>query len=162
MNCATWEFTAQDRFTAPSQRPITSFQPRAVEVLSPTQQAVHRQISSYFQAAMEAAKEAMDERCPIFRASVLLGLGDLAANLATLGMIAPDAHVTAARNLSFDWDDDPQNQLSIIIHADGRLSYAAYFRGDRVHGTANFEKRQFPEELLAAINKWKERAAAVS
>lgn len=46
-----------------------------------------------------------------------------------------DAYTTEQGSTCIDWDDDPQNQLSVIVN-DGRVTFAAYHHGEKVHGLA--------------------------
>lgn len=57
-------------------------------------------------------------------------------------------------SLIFDWDEDSQNQLSIMLQSVNKIAFSAYFSGDVVHGTANFKVEDFPDEILSAAQKW--------
>lgn len=127
--------------------------------LSPAEQFARDDIQNYLFAISDAATDAVSLRQPTLHYDVIKRCKRFIDTLVSLRLPVPEASVTASRNLSFDWDDDPQNQLTIILQSDGRISYAAYFSGDRVHGIANSKGGRFPEELLAAIQKWRNRTA---
>lgn len=81
-------------------------------------------------------------------------LSALPANLPTV-----EPYVSAQGSVCFDWDDEPSNALSLLLQSDTRLAYAAYFSGERIHGTVNLQTA-FPGELLSLINRWAVRNAA--
>jgi len=70
----------------------------------------------------------------------------------------PDSYVTPTGSLCFDWDEDSKNQLSIVLQSKGRIAYAAYFDGDRMHGSARFGA-VLPEDLDLAVKRWSGRSA---
>lgn len=69
----------------------------------------------------------------------------------------PECYYTPEGSICFDWDEDPQNQLSVMLQKSNRIAYAAYRAGERVHGSADFAA-SLPDELVLAIRKWKQRA----
>lgn len=119
--------------------------------LTPAQRLLKGRNDSLLEAAVSALEEAMSEE----RVYSIEAFSDLAMLLQALPQHLPEteAHISASGSLCFDWDEDPENQLSIILQGNGRIAFAAYFAGDRVHGTARF-RSQLPEELEAAANKW--------
>lgn len=62
--------------------------------------------------------------------------------------------VTSAGSICFDWDDNLDCQLSILLQEENKISFAGYFTGDQIHGTANFTNMALPEELVAATKRW--------
>lgn len=67
---------------------------------------------------------------------------------------ATDAYVSEQESICFDWDEDCQCQLSVMVQHGGRIAFAAYFTGDRLNGAANFTGAELPTELVAAISRW--------
>lgn len=69
-----------------------------------------------------------------------------------------DAYVSSNGSLCFDWDEDPSWQLSLLLQESGRLAFAAYFRGERVNGSAPFGPySSLPQSIETAISRWTER-----
>jgi hypothetical protein len=66
---------------------------------------------------------------------------------------AEEAYLSDLGCLNFDWDGDPENQLSIMVPDEKSIAFAALIKGDRVYGTVRFDAR-LPEEVAAAIRKW--------
>src|SRR3546814_5160345 len=65
-----------------------------------------------------------------------------------------DAYVSEQESICFDWDENCQCQLSVMVQHGGRIAFAAYFNGDRLNGAANFTGAELPAELGAAITRW--------
>lgn len=65
-----------------------------------------------------------------------------------------DAYISSSGSVSFDWDDDQTWQLSLALQSGSRIAFAAYFAGDKVHGSASFSAEKLPDELVAAIKRW--------
>src|SRR3546814_7307995 len=65
-----------------------------------------------------------------------------------------DAYVSEQESICFDWDENCQCQLSVMVQHGGRIAFAAYFNGDRLNGAANFPGAELPAELGAAITRW--------
>ena len=70
-------------------------------------------------------------------------------------LASADVSVTPSGTISFDWDTDPQNQLSIMLTANNTISYAAYRPQGRTHGALDFQHLELPEEITLAIRKWR-------
>ena len=51
-----------------------------------------------------------------------------------------DAYVVDSGATCIDWDEDPKNQLSIILKKDGTVAYAAYYHGQQSWGNAKGPK----------------------
>jgi hypothetical protein len=77
-------------------------------------------------------------------------------SLLPSGLPAAEASVLPSGSISFDWDIDPENQLSIILVGGNRVGFAACFGGDRVYGTARMGDR-LSDEVAAAVAKWLRR-----
>lgn len=71
-----------------------------------------------------------------------------------------EPYVSAQGSVCFDWDEEPSNALSLLIQSDSRVAFAAYFSGERMHGTVNFDAAVLPRDLLSIINRWAVRNAA--
>lgn len=70
------------------------------------------------------------------------------------GMPATEPRISYVGSICFDWDADPDNQLGIMLQANNRIAYAAYFSGEKVNGTDDFTIGRFPEELARTISRW--------
>jgi len=70
-------------------------------------------------------------------------------------LASADVSITPSGTVSFDWDSDPQNQLSIMLTANNTISYAAYRPQGRTHGALDFQYLELPEEITYAIRKWR-------
>jgi hypothetical protein len=71
-----------------------------------------------------------------------------------------DAYVSPVGSICLDWDEDVDNQLSIICQDGKRVAWAVNFRGDRFNASVNLVDR-LPQELVSAISKW-QRARLVA
>lgn len=54
------------------------------------------------------------------------------------GLPEVEAYVSHAGSVCLDWDDNPDNTLSLIIKGDGHVGYAAYFDGEQIHDSIYF------------------------
>lgn len=70
------------------------------------------------------------------------------------GMPVTDPYVTESGSICLDWDDNPQWQLSILLKNQNRVSFAAYFSGEKVNGSADFSRSELPAQLLATASRW--------
>jgi len=113
------------------------------------------------EAAKEASSDGWDGPGSI---AVRDGSSDRAAvfvSLLPLDMgVKADISVTPSGSLSFEWADGTKNQLAILVSGERSISFAAYRPEGRTHGSFTFSSRQIPQEILFAIQKWKEVASA--
>lgn len=105
-----------------------------------------------FEGFQEGAKAGLVTDTAIIRNAFIL------VTLLAPTMPVTDAYISPVGSLVFDWDEDNENMISIILLAGNRVGWAAYFSGDRVHGSANFGGK-LPEELAGAISKWRRRTS---
>lgn len=66
-----------------------------------------------------------------------------------------DPYVSNVGSVSFDWDCDPANTLSLFVQQDGRLGYAAFLSGERSYGTVELECWAFRDNVLPLIRRWR-------
>lgn len=67
---------------------------------------------------------------------------------------ATDVYVSDEQSICFDWDEDVECQLSVMVQQEGRIAFAAYFGGDRLNGATSFTGTDLPNELSSAIARW--------
>jgi hypothetical protein len=65
-----------------------------------------------------------------------------------------DPYVSDAGSVCLDWDANPTCQLSVMLKANHQIAFAAYFRGEKVHGSARFSDQQLPESFLGIAERW--------
>jgi hypothetical protein len=104
------------------------------------------------QAACQAVLQADAEGVPVVF-DALDAVGRLVAMLPSDMPSVAEAYVSESGCLNFDWDEDPENQLSIMLPDENSVAFAAYNEGDRVHGTVRFGAR-LPEAMAAAVRNW--------
>lgn len=69
-----------------------------------------------------------------------------------------DPYVSHAGSICLDWDQDPNNQFSVMLLDGDRIAFSAYLAGERVNGSADFMGDQLPAQLLLAAGQWTRRA----
>lgn len=85
-------------------------------------------------------------------------------NFETLLRLLPDefpaTEPRVGRNgsICLDWDRDSGNQFSIMLLAADRIAFAAYFSGEKVNGTADFDVERLPIALSQAALRWIDRS----
>lgn len=86
----------------------------------------------------------------------LSAVGNFQPLLALLPAEMPptDPYVSQTGSICFDWDFNPRCQLSIILKDKDQIAYAAYFSGERVHGSSRFSSLGLPEGLAAIAKRW--------
>lgn len=65
-----------------------------------------------------------------------------------------DPYVSESGSICFDWDFDSRFQLSLLLKDKNQIAYAAYFSGEKVHGSSHFSGRELPEGLAYAAKRW--------
>jgi hypothetical protein len=70
-----------------------------------------------------------------------------------------EPYVAHTGSVTFDWDEDPQNQLALILQSSGRISFAAYFSGEKVNGSADFNGSSLPQSVVDTAARWNKRRA---
>ena len=70
---------------------------------------------------------------------------------------ATDPYVSKQGSVVFDWDFKPENQLSVLLKAQGQISFAAYLSGEKVHGSTVFTPTALPASLAAVAKQWADR-----
>lgn len=71
-----------------------------------------------------------------------------------------DVYISDEESVCFDWDSDPNYQLSIMVQRDARLAFAAYLNGDRFNGAMEFRPEGLPTEIAQLLDRWLQRSAA--
>lgn len=69
-----------------------------------------------------------------------------------------EAYISQFGSICFDWDENKENILSVMIQKDRRIGFAAYFSGDRVHGTMAFVNGAIPDQMALAVTRWRKNA----
>lgn len=83
------------------------------------------------------------------------------ATLLPIEMLArADVSVTPSGSLSLDWDISSKNQLSVMLASSDTVSYAAYRPEGRSHGSFHIQGSRLPEEIVLAVQHWRDAAAA--
>src|SRR3546814_15236999 len=59
-----------------------------------------------------------------------------------------DAYVSEQESICFDWDENCQCQLSVMVQHGGRIAFAAYFNGDRLRS----EERRVGKECVSTCS----------
>lgn len=65
-----------------------------------------------------------------------------------------EPYISASGSICLDWDFNPACQLSILLKDRNQVAYAAYFSGEKVHGSARFSHKELPEILAAVAKRW--------
>lgn len=73
-----------------------------------------------------------------------------------------DPYVSEAGGIDLDWDFDPQCQISIMLKEKGQIAFAAYFSGEKVHGSTRFSSQELPEILAVVAKRWSRELGARS
>ena len=71
---------------------------------------------------------------------------------------SPEVSIDPDGEVSLEWYREPRWVLSVSISRTGRLSYAALFGREKMHGTQYFESG-IPQEILGMIRKLHSRKA---
>jgi hypothetical protein len=74
------------------------------------------------------------------------------------GLPAPEVGAEPDGVLTFEWYRSTRQTLSVSVHADGILHYAALFGPERICGTEVFQARM-PQVLNELITRIEQRAA---
>lgn len=75
---------------------------------------------------------------------------------------ATDPYISETGSICLDWDFYPDCQLSILLKDKNQIAYAAYFLGEKVHGSSRFSSSGLPEGLANAAKRWIRTANARS
>ncbi|ATE73827.1 hypothetical protein CNO08_22165 [Lysobacter capsici] len=86
----------------------------------------------------------------------LSALDNLSAFLRLLPAELPstEVYITPNGSICFDWDEDPNHQLSLLLKDKNQIAFAAYFSGEKVHGSTRFASHQLPEIMATVTNRW--------
>lgn len=69
-------------------------------------------------------------------------------------LLNADVYISDKGSIVFDWEEDSQNQLSIMLQDNNRIGYSAYLKGDRTNGSTAFNNASLPEEINLFCKKW--------
>lgn len=151
--CETLFYSARVCETHSSTDPgFTAFPP----IASPAQALKlgrDQKIKSYLANAIREASD--QELMPAVSACVNV---DRFLQLLPAELPVTDPYVSESGSICFDWDEDPESQFSILLKSENKISYAAYFSGEKVNGSAEFSRVDLPKSLLESAKRWAERA----
>lgn len=118
-------------------------------VASPAEALKMGRDAQLIDALIEALGE--DEYAPSLSA-----LGNFQALLRLLPaeMPATEAYITPSGSICLDWDEDPRYQLSILLKDKNQIAFAAYFLGEKVHGSTRFTSHQLPSIMASVAKRW--------
>lgn len=105
-------------------------------------------LTAGFAALRQARREGV-----AYASTLPASLARLASGLF-LEMPPVDAYLSGEGSLCFDWDEEPDNQLSILVGANHRIAFAAYRHGVRSHGHGQMLDAQLPSEVNNALAGW--------
>lgn len=149
--CVVEEFSVYREPTSPARfNPVMIARQRTK---TPAQIEQDMRTQQFIDSVVEASNEASEVGSAL--SFEWLDIGKLAALLPRDISVA-ESYITPTGSVCFDWDEDPKNQLSIVLQPGGRVGYAAYFDGDRTHGSARFGT-SLPEDLALAVRRWHRR-----
>lgn len=66
----------------------------------------------------------------------------------------PEIGATPSGSISVDWENGSDWLLSLILSAGDQISFAAYYKGARTHGSFPFFPERLPEEIGLAFQRW--------
>ena len=117
--------------------------------------AVPRVPRSYLRA-VTALVELMQADDAWQRLDLHASIGLLESLFELLPADLPDAdpYLSNAGSISFDWDEDPSNSLSLMLQPDGRVGFAAYFDGARFSGISTLSAAPFRRDVLPLVEAW--------
>jgi hypothetical protein len=128
---------------------------RRNDELTPAQELVSGRNLAMISAVERAIDEAFAEGIDV-PLDVLESVARLVSLLPSDLPVAESVYVSQNGCFNFDWDEDSQNQLSIMVPSAGSLAFAAYDEGDRTYGTYRFGA-QLPHKVAAAACEWTDR-----
>jgi hypothetical protein len=73
-----------------------------------------------------------------------------------------DPYLSNVGSISFDWDEDPSNSLSLMLQPDGRVGFAAYFAGARFSGISTLSAVPFRRDVLPLVQRWLDNSVRVA
>lgn len=65
-----------------------------------------------------------------------------------------DPYISQSGSICLDWDFDSRSQLSVLLKDKNQIAFAAYFSGERVHGSTRFSSHELPEVLATVAKRW--------
>ena len=83
---------------------------------------------------------------------------DAMLDLLPIALPATEPTISTFGSICLDWDQDPDNLLSIIIQAGNKIAYAANFSGERFNGSVDFQAGGLSQKLAKPIAQWIERS----
>ncbi len=119
---------------------------------SPREEFVAERNSQLLEKLAFAVREASEEGFEVSPRA----LDNFEELLSLLPVGAPlgEIYVDDDGMISMDWDRNPENQFSIMLLADSRIAFAAYFAGERVNGSYSFSSERLPARLVQAARRW--------
>lgn len=67
---------------------------------------------------------------------------------------ATGAYISPSGSICLDWDSNPSCQFSILLKDKNQIAFAAYFSGEKVHGSTRFSSHGLPESMAAVAKRW--------
>src|SRR3546814_20373215 len=93
---------------------------------------------------VDSAIEDARERCRLIASHTLWNTKRF-LQLLSADVPPTDAYVSEQESICFDWDENCQCKLSVMVQHGGRIAFAAYFNVDRLNGAANVTGAELPE-----------------
>jgi hypothetical protein len=157
MNAVMWDTQEQVPYSATlaeATRTANAAAFRAVPpVASPAESMnIERNVrlrDSLREAVQQASKE--DDALPSLSASENF---EALLRLLPAELPATEAYISPSGSICFDWDSDPSCQLSILLKDKNQVAFAAYFSGEKVHGSTRFSSHELPEIMATVVKRW--------
>lgn len=150
--CETLFFSAGMRETHSSTDPYFSAFPPIASPAQTLKLSRDLKIKAYLADAVNEAKGQ-----GLVPAISAVGNVDRLLQLLPSEFPVTDPYISESGSICFDWDEDPENQFSILLKEGNKISYAAYFSGEKVNGAADFSRIDLPKSLLESAKRWAER-----
>ncbi len=157
MSAVMWDMQEQVPYSATlaeSTRTanVAAFRARP-PVASPAEAMKMDRNARMFESLMEAAQQALDDDDALPSLSALENFKAL-LRLLPAELPATEAYISPSGSICFDWDSDPSCQLSILLKDKNQIAFAAYFSGEKVHGSTRFSSHELPEIMASVAKRW--------
>lgn len=157
MSAITWDMCEQVPYSATLAETTRTFKTAAFQarppIASPAEAIKIDRNARILDSLREAIQQARDEQGSLPSISALDNFDALLRLLPT-ELPATEAYISANGSICFDWDADPSSQLSILLKDKNQIAFAAYFSGEKVHGSTRFSSNQLPESMATVTKRW--------
>jgi hypothetical protein len=92
---------------------------------------------------------------PVDRKNVLFAA--LAASLKGEGVEPDEVYTSNSGSIAVDWDEDPENLLSLMISDAGQIGFVLSSHGEKRRGWADYDGNLLPEAVGDVVRIWKSR-----